>query len=168
MGWRDRSRPPWCREGRVDPASGPAHSPTPALRPQGSRSAQRLVAAFKRDGSPRAAGLIVTLYGDAVAPRGGRAWLGSIARLLAPLGVSERLVRTSVYRLVQAGWLRGEAQGRRTDYCLSAEAGEECDRAETRIYARTAPAWDGRLHAAPMMPHRLALILHQLQISCRP
>lgn len=129
-----------------------ATAPTSALRPRGSRSAQRLVAAFRRDGSPRAAGLIVTLYGDAVAPRGGRAWLGSIARLLAPLGVSERLVRTSVYRLVQAGWLRGEARGRRTDYCLSAEAAEECAHAEARIYARTAPAWDGRLHAALPLP----------------
>jgi phenylacetic acid degradation operon negative regulatory protein len=49
---------------------------------------------------PPARSLLVTVFGDSVAPHGGRAWLGSLIGLLAPFGISERLVRTSVYRLV--------------------------------------------------------------------
>ncbi|MBK8065913.1 MAG: phenylacetic acid degradation operon negative regulatory protein PaaX [Betaproteobacteria bacterium] len=129
----------------------PRTAPAPAAAP-GSRSAQALIARFRRAGNPRAAALIVTLYGDAIAPRGGRAWLGAIARLLEPLGISERLVRTAVFRLVQSGWLRGEACGRRTDYALSEAAAAESAQAEARIYARAAPAWDGLMRAALPLP----------------
>ena len=34
---------------------------------------------------------------DAILPRGGRVWLGSLIRLLEPLELNERLVRTSVF-----------------------------------------------------------------------
>ncbi|WP_308621985.1 hypothetical protein [Massilia sp. Se16.2.3] len=54
---------------------------------------------------PRSKSLVMTVMGDAIAPHGGAAWLGSLIELLAPLGVTDRLVRTSVFRLVQEGWL---------------------------------------------------------------
>ena len=73
----------------------------------------------RRSAPPRAIPLIVTVFGDAVLPFGGRVWLGSLIRLLEPLGVSERLVRTSVYRLAREHWLRADALGRRSDYLLT-------------------------------------------------
>ena len=69
---------------------------------------------------PRAKSLCVTVLGDALGPHGGSAWLGDLIALLAPLGINERLLRTSVFRLVAQGWLRSERQGRRALYALAA------------------------------------------------
>jgi len=52
---------------------------------------------------PRARSLIVTVWGDALAPHDGRVWLATLIRLMAPFGLSERLVRTSVFRLARDG-----------------------------------------------------------------
>lgn len=82
----------------------------------------------------RAAGMIVTLYGDVVVPRGGEVWMGSIVEACAGLGISETLVRTAVSRLVSAGQLEGWRRGRRSFYRLSAQAGEEFAKAERLIY----------------------------------
>ncbi|WP_229507771.1 hypothetical protein [Massilia sp. Dwa41.01b] len=60
---------------------------------------------------PRSKSLVMTVMGDAIAPHGGAAWLGSLIELLAPLGVTDRLVRTSVFRLVQEGWLTASREG---------------------------------------------------------
>ena len=51
--------------------------------------------------SLRSKSMVMTVMGDAIAPHGGAVWLGSLIELLAPLGVTDRLVRTSVFRLVQ-------------------------------------------------------------------
>ncbi|TSE35657.1 Transcriptional repressor PaaX [Tepidimonas charontis] len=90
----------------------------------------------------QAGSLIITVFGDAVLPRGGRLWLGSLIQLLAPLGVNERLVRTAVYRLVQEGWLVTQACGRRTDYLLSPSGQARIAEAARQIYAARAPRWD--------------------------
>ena len=57
---------------------------------------QQRIADFRAQDRVQAGSLITTLFGDAVIPRGGRIWLGSLIRLLEPLGVNERLVRTAV------------------------------------------------------------------------
>ncbi len=57
---------------------------------------------------PRAKSLVMTLFGDVITPHGGEVWLGSLIELLAPFGISDRLVRTSVYRLAEEGWLDAE------------------------------------------------------------
>src|SRR5207302_3499292 len=48
---------------------------------------------------PKARSLIVTVWGDTIAPHGGSVWLSGLIRLLAPFDINERLTRTSVYRL---------------------------------------------------------------------
>lgn len=73
----------------------------------------------------RAGGFIVTLYGDVVEPRGGRLWMGNIVETCRMVGISETLVRTAVSRLVAAGQLTGERQGRRSFYQLTAAARRE-------------------------------------------
>ncbi len=91
----------------------------------------------------RAGSLIITCFGDLLLPRGGRIWLGSLIALLQPLGLSERLVRTAVYRLVKDEWLATEASGRRSDYFLTQTGRQRFDEAAEQIYATAAPAWDG-------------------------
>ncbi|MDQ0559891.1 phenylacetic acid degradation operon negative regulatory protein [Rhizobium mesoamericanum] len=73
----------------------------------------------------KAAGFIVTIYGDVVEPRGGIAWIGNLIETCAEVGISETLVRTAVSRLVAAGRLSGEREGRRSYYRLSRSAGSE-------------------------------------------
>lgn len=88
--------------------------------------------------------LIVSLFGDAVLPRGGGIWLGSLIRLLEPLGMNERLVRTAVFRLVKEGWLETETHGRRSNYRLTASGRRRFEDASRHIYASNAPTWDRR------------------------
>ncbi|PIV71926.1 MAG: phenylacetic acid degradation operon negative regulatory protein PaaX, partial [Rhodocyclales bacterium CG17_big_fil_post_rev_8_21_14_2_50_68_7] len=46
----------------------------------------------------RANSLIITVYGDSIAPHGGTVWLGSFIRLVELLGLNPRMVRTAVFR----------------------------------------------------------------------
>ncbi|MCB1390996.1 MAG: PaaX family transcriptional regulator [Rhodobacteraceae bacterium] len=84
--------------------------------------------------SLRAAGFIVTLYGDAVVPRGGEVWIGTIIETCASVGISETLVRTAVSRLVAAGQLEGWRRGRRSFYRLTERAEAEFADASRLIY----------------------------------
>ncbi|MDN5872183.1 MAG: phenylacetic acid degradation operon negative regulatory protein PaaX, partial [Nitrococcus sp.] len=63
------------------------------------RIVEQLSEEFRACRPVRAGSLIITVYGDAIAPRGGTVWLGSLIALLTPLGLNQRLVRTSVFRL---------------------------------------------------------------------
>lgn len=94
--------------------------------------------------SLRSKSLVMTVMGDAIAPHGGAVWLGSLIELLAPLGVTDRLVRTSVFRLVQEGWLNASREGRRSRYAFEATSLPRFQRADRRIYAPPGLHWDGR------------------------
>lgn len=93
---------------------------------------------------PRSKSLVMTIFGDAIAPHGARLWLGSLIELVAPLGVTDRLVRTSVFRLAQEGWLVASREGRRSSYALLPQARPRFERANRRIYAAPGLDWDGR------------------------
>ena len=99
---------------------------------------------FLTNDPPRHKSLVMTVCGDAIAPHGGAFWLGSMIDLLGPLGVSERLVRTSVFRLVQEGWLTASREGRRSRYALEPKALPRFERANRRIYSPPGLDWDGR------------------------
>jgi phenylacetic acid degradation operon negative regulatory protein len=97
------------------------------------------------DTSPsRTPSLLMTLFGDTVVSRGTEIWLGSLVRLLEPLGISEGLVRTSVYRLAQDNWIEGAKSGRRSYYRLTASAKAEVLRSDRRIYYHSERPWDGQ------------------------
>lgn len=91
---------------------------------------------------PRAKSLCVTVLGDAVGPHGGVAWLGNMIDLLEPLGINERLLRTSVFRLVAQGWLKSERSGRRSRYALADQGLKLTARASPRIYIGPPMDWD--------------------------
>ncbi len=105
---------------------------------------QSLVDEFRSRPTLRAGSLITTVFGDAIAPRGGTLWLGSLIRVMADFGINERLVRTSVYRLANDGWFVSEQHGRRSYYSLTASGRERFVNATHRIYGTPTESWDGR------------------------
>jgi phenylacetic acid degradation operon negative regulatory protein len=102
-----------------------------------------LVAAFRARPTIRAGSLIITVFGDAVAPRGGTVWIGSLIRMLADFGINERLVRTSVFRLTRDDWLEVDQVGRRSYYSLSSNGSQQFEQATLRIYGDPRQTWDG-------------------------
>ncbi|MES2126831.1 MAG: phenylacetic acid degradation operon negative regulatory protein PaaX [Pseudomonadota bacterium] len=101
------------------------------------------IAQFLASEPPRSKSLVMTIFGDAIAPHGGKVWLGSLIELLAPFGVNDRLLRTSVFRLVQEGWLVAHRDGRRSLYAIRPDALARFERANRRIYAQPDTQWDG-------------------------
>jgi len=106
-------------------------------------AARALVDEFRSRPVQRAGSLIITLYGDAIAPRGGTVWIGSLIRVLADFGISERLVRTSMYRLAKDGWLVADQIGRRSYYQLTEDGAERFHEATQRIYGEPRQSWSG-------------------------
>lgn len=105
---------------------------------------QRLVDELRSRPTLRAGSLITTVFGDAIAPRGGTVWLGSLIRAMAGFGVNERLVRTSVFRLAKDGWLQSQQIGRRSYYSLTDDGRERFVQATHRIYGEPVGDWDGQ------------------------
>lgn len=97
---------------------------------------------------PRAKSLIVTVYGDAIGPHGGTVWLGNLIGLMELMGLSERMVRTAVFRLIKDDWLKATPIGRRSTYGLTETGWRRFEAAYRRIYAPLDIAWDGDWHLA--------------------
>ncbi len=104
---------------------------------------ENLLDEFRARPTIRAGSLITTVFGDAIAPRGGSLWLGSLIRVMADFGISERLVRTSVFRLASDGWLESQQVGRRAYYSLTEDGRERFRAATHRIYRPPSDNWDG-------------------------
>jgi len=84
------------------------------------------------------------VFGDTIVPRGGEVWIGSLLRLVEPLGIGERLARTSLHRLVGEGLLVTRRHGRRSFYSVAPRARNDFWEAERRIYySRRGDPWDG-------------------------
>lgn len=98
------------------------------------------------DGAPSARSLLVTAFGDCIAPHGIgiTVSVADLTRLLAPFGANERLVRTSLTRLTNRGLLAPTSVGRRSFYGVAPSAVERFVRADRRIYGPRHPEWDGR------------------------
>lgn len=102
-----------------------------------------LIYNFQNKRPLRTGSLIITLYGDAVVPRGGTVWLGSIMKLLEPMGVSERLVRTSIFRLTKDSWIQAEKVGRRSYYSLTGPGLRRFEQAFKQVYNTNSEQWVG-------------------------
>ncbi len=102
-----------------------------------------LVDEFRSRPTLRAGSLITTVFGDSIAPRGGTVWLGSLINVMSQFGISERLVRTSVYRLSRDGWLDANQVGRRSFYSLTTDGTQKFEQATHRIYGEPRLDWSG-------------------------
>ena len=108
----------------------------------------------------------MTVWGDALAPHGGTVWLAGLIRLMAPFGINERLVRTSVFRLARDGWLVAATHGRMSRYRLTREGARRFDDAHRRIYARPDDDWGGAWElvlADAVPPARRAALREELR-----
>jgi phenylacetic acid degradation operon negative regulatory protein len=83
------------------------------------------------------------LYGDYLLPRGGRAPVAALVRLLAPLGIAAPAVRTAVSRMVRQGWLHPLRLSTGPGYLLTLKGARRLDEAATRIYRTARIEWDG-------------------------
>jgi phenylacetic acid degradation operon negative regulatory protein len=113
-----------------------------------TRKLNTLLTSFERRRPMRAGSLIVTIYGDAIVPRGGSLWLGSLLDMMAGFGVEPGLVRTAISRLVTDGWFERTRLGKHSYYRLSAQRAAEFATATTRIYRASDPAWSGEMDIA--------------------
>ncbi|MEJ3743234.1 PaaX family transcriptional regulator C-terminal domain-containing protein [Actinomycetes bacterium KLBMP 9797] len=109
------------------------------------------------------------LYGDYLRPRGGRAPVAALVRLLAPLGIAPPAVRTAVSRMVRQGWLHPLRLATGPGYMLTPKAVRRLDEAAARIYRTGKINWDGRFDVIVLDPpasrrdrHRLAANLTYL------
>jgi phenylacetic acid degradation operon negative regulatory protein len=102
-----------------------------------------LLEAFHARTPIRAGSLIVTLFGDAVAPRGGELSLASLIEIMAAFRVAPGVVRTALSRLVGEGWFERRRIGRNSFYCLSATGRAAFETATEKIYGGIHHRWDG-------------------------
>ncbi|MGQ0698896.1 MAG: phenylacetic acid degradation operon negative regulatory protein PaaX [Panacagrimonas sp.] len=98
---------------------------------------------YLKEEDTRSKSLIVSVFGDSIAPRSAGIWLGDLISLLAPFGVSERLVRTSSFRLIEEDWLEARRDGRESYYSLTASGTRRFELAYGRIYTPPQEQWDG-------------------------
>jgi phenylacetic acid degradation operon negative regulatory protein len=103
-----------------------------------------LVARFRKQRPLRGGSLLVTILGDAIAPRGGMIALASLIQLAQPFGLTERLVRTSIGRLANEQWVSSKRSGRSSYYSLTNHGKARFAEATQRIYGALPHSWDGQ------------------------
>jgi phenylacetic acid degradation operon negative regulatory protein len=98
---------------------------------------------FKSEPS-RTGSLIITFYGDAIVPRGGSIWLGTLLQFLGMIGLEGGVVRTSVSRLAADGWLDRDKLGRKSFYHLAKSGRERFEAAVEHVYNPRPATWEGK------------------------
>ncbi|MBC7801006.1 MAG: phenylacetic acid degradation operon negative regulatory protein PaaX [Gemmatimonadaceae bacterium] len=96
-------------------------------------------------GPLRTGSVIVTVFGDAIVPRGGTVALPGLMRLMRHLGAADTAVRTALSRLLADGWLDRTRVGPTSLYSLGARGRTEFARATPHIYGPLTRPWDGSL-----------------------
>ena len=129
---------------------------TKMTAPTASTAAAELVARFRRQRPLRGGSLIVTMFGDAIMPRGGAVALGSLIELAAPFGLNERLVRTATARLARTGGSRGTAPANSASIICRATAASGSPRRPSASTAQPDSAWSGRWTVIVLPPMRAA------------
>ena len=77
----------------------------------------RIVDQLKREPS-RTGSIAITMFGDAIVPRGGSVALGTLLEFFAAIDVDSTVVRTAMSRLTADGWFEREKVGRNSFYRL--------------------------------------------------
>jgi phenylacetic acid degradation operon negative regulatory protein len=78
--------------------------------------------------------LIITLFGDAVMPRGGTIAIATVLEVMEALGIGAGVVRTAISRLAADGWIASSRQGRMSFYCIASSRRGEFIRASRHIF----------------------------------
>ena len=103
----------------------------------------RIIQQLKREPS-RTGSIVVTLFGDAIVPRGGSVWLGTLLEFFEQLDIDASVVRTAMSRLTADGWFERNRIGRNSFYRLVQSGRQTFDIATKHIYGPPASDWTGR------------------------
>jgi len=104
---------------------------------------KRIVDQLKREPS-RTGSIIVTVFGDAIVPRGGSVWLGTLLEFFDTLDIDPGVVRTAMSRLTADGWFDRRKVGRNSFYRLVKKGRQTFDIATKHIYDPPPSDWTGR------------------------
>src|SRR5690349_3520398 len=103
----------------------------------------RIIQQLKREPS-RTGSIVITLFGDAIVPRGGSVWLGTLLEFFEQLDIDASVVRTAMSRLTADGWFERTRIGRNSFYRLVQSERQTFDIATKHIYGPSASDWTGR------------------------
>ncbi|MFG1320916.1 phenylacetic acid degradation operon negative regulatory protein PaaX [Xanthobacter autotrophicus] len=117
-----------------------------------SRRALDLILDHVRAEPSRTWSIIVTIYGDAIVPRGGSVWLGTLLAFFKGLDIADGVVRTAMSRLAADGWLTRTRIGRNSFYRLADKGRETFARATEHIYSHRPPEWHGHFQMLLIEP----------------
>src|ERR1043166_3239307 len=112
----------------------------PKLMPQ---PLARIVDQLKREPS-RTGSIVITLFGDAIVPRGGSVRLGPLLEFFAAIDADSAGVRAAMSRLPADGWFEREKVGRNIFYRLVQRDRLTFDIATRHIYGPPGSDWTGR------------------------
>src|SRR5258707_8916972 len=77
----------------------------------------RIVEQLKREPS-RTGSIVITVFGDAIVPRGGSVWLGTLLEFFKGLDIESGVGRTPMSRLASGCWLARNKAGPKRFYPL--------------------------------------------------
>jgi phenylacetic acid degradation operon negative regulatory protein len=103
----------------------------------------RIVDQLKREPS-RTGSIVITVFGDAIVPRGGSVWLGTLLEFFKTIDIDSSVVRTAMSRLAAEGWFERKKIGRNSFYRLVKRERQTFDVATKHIYGAPASDWTGR------------------------
>src|SRR6478609_7350816 len=103
----------------------------------------RIIQQLKREPS-RTGSIVITVFGDAIVPRGGAVWLGTLLEFFEQLDTDASVVRTAMSRLTADGWFERNRIGRNSFYRLVQSGRQTFDIATKHIYGPPATDWTGR------------------------
>src|SRR5260370_2307643 len=92
-----------------------------------------IVEQLKREPS-RTGSIVITVFGDAIVPRGGSVWLGTLLEFFGTIDIDSGVVRTAMSRLAADGWLERSKVGRNSFYRLVKKGRQTFDAATKHIY----------------------------------
>jgi len=103
----------------------------------------RIIDQLKREPS-RTGSIVITVFGDAIVPRGGSVWLGTLLEFFKTIDIDSSVVRTAMSRLAADGWFEREKVGRNSFYRLVKRERQTFDIATKHIYGAPVSDWTGR------------------------
>ena len=103
----------------------------------------RIIDQLKREPS-RTGSIVITVFGDAIVPRGGSVWLGTLLEFFEALDIDSGVVRTAMSRLAADGWLERNKVGRNSFYRLAARGGRPSMPPPDTSTIRQPSDWTGR------------------------
>src|SRR4030088_2073856 len=103
----------------------------------------RIIELLKREPS-RTGSIVITVFGDAIVPRGGSVWLGTLLEFFGAIDIESGVVRTAMSRLATDGWLERNKVGRKSFYRLVKRGQQTFEAATKHIYDAQPSDWTGR------------------------